>query len=93
MQTIRQMIVTLLSKHEMDARELSQELGIREREVYTHLIHVARSVKGEKKKLIVYPSQCLRCGYVFEERKRFTRPGRCPQCKKSHLTRPMFQIK
>ena len=93
MQTIRQMIVTLLSKHEMDARGLSQELGIREREVYTHLTHVARSVKAEKKKLIVYPSQCLICGYVFEERKRFTRPGRCPQCKKSHLTRPTFQVK
>jgi predicted Zn-ribbon and HTH transcriptional regulator len=93
MQTIRQKIVDLLSRHEMDARELSQELGIREREVYTHLAHVARSVKAEKKKLIVYPSQCLLCGYVFDERKRFTRPGRCPQCKKSHLTRPMFQVK
>jgi predicted Zn-ribbon and HTH transcriptional regulator len=92
MQTIRQKIIDLLSKHEMDARELSCALSIREKQVYAHLTQVARSVKADKKKLIIYPSQCLLCGYVFEERKRFTRPGRCPQCKRSHLTQPMFRV-
>lgn len=77
----------------MDAKDLSQELGIQEKEVYHHLTHVARSVRAEKKKLIVRPSQCLLCGYIFEERKRFTRPGRCPKCKKSRLTQPIFQVK
>lgn len=77
----------------MDARDLSGQLGIKEREVYAHLAHVARSVKTTQKKLIIHPSQCLSCGYVFKDRKRFTHPGRCPQCKKSRLTRPMFQVK
>jgi predicted Zn-ribbon and HTH transcriptional regulator len=92
MQTIRQKIIDLLSQHEMDARDLSHELGIQEKEVYTHLHHVARSMTAKKRKLIIHPSQCLQCGYVFEDRKRFTRPGRCPQCKRSHLQSPRFRI-
>ncbi len=82
----------LLSNSELDARGLSQELGIREKEVYDHLAHVARSVKAEKKKLIVYPSRCLQCGFVFEDRKRLTRPSRCPKCKQSHLQSPRYSI-
>jgi predicted Zn-ribbon and HTH transcriptional regulator len=92
MQTIRQKIIDLLNRYEMDARDLSQELGIQEKEVYSHLQHVARSVTAQKRRLIIHPSQCLHCGYVFEDRKRFTRPGRCPQCKRSHLQSPRFRI-
>jgi predicted Zn-ribbon and HTH transcriptional regulator len=92
MQTIRQAIINLLSQYEMDARELSQELGIREKEVYDHLVHVGRSVKAEKKRLIIHPSRCLQCGFVFEDRKRFTRPGRCPKCRQSRLLSPRYRI-
>ena len=92
MQTIRQEIIDLLSQYEMDARELSQELGIREKEVYDHLVHVGRSVKAEKKKLIIHPSRCLQCDFVFEDRKRFTRPSRCPKCRRSHLQSPRYSI-
>ena len=93
MQTIRQKIIELLSSAEMEARDLSQELGIQEKEVYDHLTHVAQSVKAEKKKLIVNPSRCLQCGFVFEDRKRYTRPSRCPKCRRSHLQNPRFQIR
>ena len=93
MLTVRQKIIELLSSAEMEARNLSQELGIREKEVYDHLPHVAQSVKAEKKKLIVNPSRCLRCGFVFEDRKRYTRPSRCPKCRRSHLQNPRFQIR
>jgi predicted Zn-ribbon and HTH transcriptional regulator len=92
MPTIRQKIIALLSTAELDARELSQELGIQEKEVCIHLAHVARSVRAEKKKLIIHPSRCRQCGFVFEERRRFTRPGRCPKCRQSHLQSPRFQI-
>ena len=92
MRTIRQEIINLLSQHELDARELSQELGIREKEVHDHLAHVARSVKAEEKKLIVHPSRCLQCGFVFKDRKRLTRPSRCPKCKQSYLQSPRYSI-
>ena len=92
MQTIRQKIIELLSNSDLDARELSQELGVREKEVYEHLAHVGRSVKAEKKKLMIQASRCLQCGFVFEDRRRFTRPSRCPKCRQSYLQNPRFQI-
>lgn len=92
METIRQQMTALLSKNEMGARELSQAIGIREKEVYEHLSHVARSAATQRKKLIIQPFRCLACGYVFKDRKRYTRPGRCPCCKNSHVQEPMYRI-
>jgi predicted Zn-ribbon and HTH transcriptional regulator len=91
-QTKRQEMIDLLSEEEMGARELSQTLCIREKEVYEHLPHVARSLIAQKKRLIILPFRCLACGHVFKERKRFARPGRCPRCKKSHIERPTYRI-
>ncbi|MCK4790058.1 MAG: transcriptional regulator [Desulfobacteraceae bacterium] len=92
MQTIRQQMIALLSKKDMSARDLSQAIGIREKEVYEHLSHIARSVSAQRKRLIIRPFRCLVCGYVFQERKRFTRPGRCPRCKNGHIQEPMYRI-
>jgi predicted Zn-ribbon and HTH transcriptional regulator len=63
METIRQQMIVLLTEREMSARELSQAIGIREKEVYEHLPHIARSVAVQKQKLIIQPAQCLGCGY------------------------------
>jgi predicted Zn-ribbon and HTH transcriptional regulator len=92
METIRQQMIDLLSEEEMSAIEVSQELRIAEKEVYTHLPHIARSVATQGKKLLILPSRCLKCGYVFEERKRFTRPGHCPKCKATYIQRPAYRI-
>ncbi len=92
MKTVRQEIITLLEGQEMGARELSQALGIREKEVYEHLPHIARSLGAQGKKLVMIPARCLTCGFVFEERRRFTRPGRCPKCKQGRLQPPAYRI-
>ena len=76
----------------MDARGLSQQLGIKEKEVYEHLTHVERSVEAAGGRFSVTPSECLLCGYVFENRRRLTRPSRCPACKRSSLQSPSFRI-
>ena len=91
-QTVRQQIVELLIRGEMNARDLSQEAGIKEKEAIEHLSHIARTLAVQGKKLAIRPAECLLCGYVFEKRQRFTRPGRCPRCKKSHLQSPVFYI-
>ena len=90
--TIRQNIISLLSGQELDARDLSQELGLKEKEVYGHLAHVERSVAASGDRFVLTPSQCLLCGYVFEDRRRLTRPGRCPQCRRSKIQNPSFRI-
>ena len=92
MPTIRQQIIELLADAEMDARQLSGEVGIKEKEVYEHLAHIARSLAAKGNKLTIRPSECLKCGYVFKDRKRFTRPGRCPRCRESHLINPSYKI-
>ncbi len=92
MQTIRQKMISLLSQQVCSARELSQMLGIQEKEVYLHLSHIARSVVSRRRSLVVIPSQCLVCGYVFHKRKRLTRPGRCPLCKGERIEEPRYQV-
>ena len=92
MPTLRQEIISLLSEDEMSAREISGEVRISEKEVVEHLAHIARSVSSQDKQVVITPANCMSCGYVFENRKRFTRPGRCPQCKKSHIQSPRFRI-
>ena len=92
-ETIRQQMMDLLNKEEMTAIELSQGLGIREKEVYEHLPHIARSLAAQGKKLVIRPSRCLKCAYVFEDRKRFTSPGRCPRCRGTHLRVPAYEIR
>jgi predicted Zn-ribbon and HTH transcriptional regulator len=90
--TTRQQMIVLLSKNDLSARELSQVMGIREKEVYEHLPHIARSLESQRKKVIILPSACLTCGYVFKDRKRFTRPSRCPRCKNSHIQDPLYRV-
>jgi len=92
MSTIRQQLIALLSQREYDARELSQALHIREKEVYEHLSHIARSAASQKQKLITVPSVCISCGYEFEDRRRFTKPSRCPRCKSERIREPAYRI-
>lgn len=90
--TIRKDMIQLLSDKELSAREISSAVGVGEKDVYVHLNHIARSVKHQRKKLIIKPAKCLGCGYVFIKRKRFTRPSRCPICKGEYIRNPMYRI-
>ena len=92
MPTIRQQMIALLSQGEYGARDLSQTLGIREKEVYDHLLHVARTVASQKQQFKVIPSRCLTCGHVFYNRKRFNKPSRCYRCKNERITEPRYQV-
>jgi transcriptional regulator len=90
--TLRRRIMSLLREREMDARGLSEELRIKEKEVYEHLVHFERSVAAAGGRFILTPGECLLCGYVFEDRRRLTRPGRCPKCRRSKIMNPSFRI-
>lgn len=76
----------------MGVRDLSHMLRIKEKEVLEHLPHIERSVKCMNKKIVFTPSSCLGCGFVFEDRKRFSRPSRCPRCRDTRVENPMFRI-
>ncbi len=90
--TIRQRIIELLLQEELNAIEISQYLSIREKEVYAHLQHIKRSLSSTGKKLLVVPYVCIACDYVFKDRQRFDRPGRCPVCKGGHIRMATYRI-
>lgn len=91
--TIRQQIAEMLAFEPQGAREISQALHISEKDVYDHLESIRRSAAASGKKLIISPAVCLRCGFVFRDRKRFKPPGSCPTCRKPHIRRPLFSIR
>lgn len=93
MKTMRQQIISLLNVMKMTAIELSGNLKIPEKEVYDHLPHISSSIKSKGKRLVIQPAICLSCGYAFKTRTRFTSPGRCPHCKKSHIQNPAYYIR
>ena len=90
--TLRQQIIDLLEESEHTARGLSARLRIKEKEVYTHLPHIQRSVSAGRGKLQITPAECLSCGFVFKDRRRFTSPGRCPRCRCEHISEPLYRI-
>jgi predicted Zn-ribbon and HTH transcriptional regulator len=91
MKTIRQDIMEVLRTRPSSVRDISKLLSIREKEAYEHLEHIEKSLHGTEK-LMVESSTCLSCGFVFKKRTRLTMPGRCPVCRKEHITRPLFWI-
>ena len=90
--TIRQEIADFLKEAPMTALEISRTLGIREKVVYDHLPHIARSAEARGECFVISPAQCLRCGYHFRERRRVKAPSRCPKCKGTHIQDPSFEI-
>jgi len=92
-QTKRQEIIDLLSSEKLTIRDLSQAVSLQEKEIVDHLGHIERSLQRKRKKLMISPYKCLTCGFVFEKRTRFTKPGRCPNCKNSHIQVAQFNIK
>ena len=92
MGTLRQSIIFVLKEQTVTAKEISQAVGIREKEVYEHLAHIAqsRSLGG---KFILIPSTCKDCGFVFRKRDRLTPPGRCFLCRSESITPPRFLIR
>jgi predicted Zn-ribbon and HTH transcriptional regulator len=92
MGTVRQTIIFVLKEQELTAKEISQAVGIREKEVYDHLVHIARS-RNLGGRFILIPSVCRECGHVFKKRDRVTPPGRCFLCRSEAISPPRFLIR
>lgn len=92
MATIRQQITLLLQHEALSALEISQAVRIAEKDVYRHLVHIQKSAAVRGRPLNVTACTCLACGFTFKERRRLTRPGRCPRCRQSRISNPVFSI-
>lgn len=90
--TPRELLLQALAAGPLSARQMSQRIGISEREVTGHLEHLQKSLKNRGQRLVLTPPRCLDCSFVFQKRERLTRPGRCPACRSTHLSEPLFSL-
>ena len=91
--TVRQALAVALRAEPATARDLSKAVGISEKDVVDHLAHLAKSLRARGEELVIQPSECLECGFVFSRREKPARPSRCPRCSTTRLTLPEFAIR
>jgi len=85
--TVRQEIIALLQEETLSAGDLSKLIGKSEKEIYDQLSQIQKS-----NSLTIEPAECFSCGFVFEERERTRRPGKCPKCRSTRISAPLFSI-
>lgn len=91
--TVRQRIIELLTGARRSPHQLAQLLGISERQVEEHLPHIVKSLARDRlRRFVLEPSACPDCGFVFRDRKKLTRPSRCPTCRHEGITAPRYGI-
>jgi len=91
--TVRQRMMDLLIDARHSSYQLAQLLGIPERQVEDHLVHVVKSVAHDRtRRFILEPSSCSDCGFVFRDRRKLTKPSRCPSCHNEGITAPRYGI-
>lgn len=90
--TVRHTLLSMLEEGPHTARELSGRVGIPEKEVYDHLDHIKKTTSKSRRKLIVTPPECKKCGFIFTKQERLRKPGKCPLCKGESIREPTFTI-
>ena len=90
--TVREALREALRRGPATARDLSAEVGVREKDVADHLAHLARSLPHRGERLVVQPASCIACGFAFRSRERLARPGACPACRSTRIDPPLFRV-
>src|SRR6185295_8398862 len=91
--TPRRRMIDLLIGTRLTTHQLAQMLGIPERQVEEHLTHVVKTIARDKtRRFILDPACCQDCDFVFRDRRRLTRPSRCPHCRSEVIAAPRYGI-
>lgn len=91
--TPRQRIKELLIGTRLTTHQLAQMLAIPERQVEDHLVHVVQSIaRDTASRFVLEPPRCQDCDFVFRDRRRLTRPSRCPHCRSESIAAPRYGI-
>ena len=93
--TRRQRLADLLSMESRSVEGLAAEFRCPPRDIEADLRSLERTLKRERKKLVVEPARCRKCLFVFDDRsdRRFTTPGKCPQCRATQIAPALLTIK
>jgi transcriptional regulator len=88
--TLRHQIGSMLTQPRTIS-SIAHELGVTRPDVEDHVRHLLKSARGIGRRVVVEPARCRSCGFTFDESK-LTKPGKCPDCKGTHLYEPLIQI-
>ena len=91
-QTIRQEIIAFLKAGPLTIRDISQSVGVMEKDVFHHLEFIEKTIGTQNKKIQMKPYSCMDCGFEFKNRKRFKKPGKCPICRSGRIAPAIFWI-
>ena len=100
-ETTRERILRLLleSRKPLSAAEIATLLGLdpvhAEKEIYSHLKHIAKTLRrryGGRYTLYMVPPRCRNCGYIFKDLSEPRRPSKCPRCRSQRIEPPRFYI-
>ena len=90
-QTVRQEIVKLLQvSGSVTIRQISQSVHVSEKEALGHLEHIRKTHKDE---FVMLPSECTKCGFIFDDRDRLKKPGKCPKCRSERIDEPAYTLR
>ncbi len=93
-QTPRRRIMELLTGTLLSSYQLAQRLGMPERQVEDHLVHVVKTIARDPgRTFVLEPAECQDCAYAFRDRTRLTKPSRCPRCRSEAITSPRYGIR
>jgi transcriptional regulator len=73
-------------------RDKNQPPLISEKDAYSHLPSIQKTIRHQGKQIKITPCYCLNCGYEFKNRKSFKKPGKCPECRQSRIEPAVFEI-
>jgi predicted Zn-ribbon and HTH transcriptional regulator len=92
-QTPRRRLIDLLIGARLSSYQLAQMLSLPERQVEAHLTHVVMTLARDRsRRFVLEPSACSDCGFVFRDRRKLTKPSRCPRCRGERLSDPRYGI-
>lgn len=91
-ETVRQHIISALTGQTLSGKEISAVVKIPEKQVYSHLEHIQKSLDKGDRVFTVTPAECLKCGFVFKKREKLKTPGRCPLCHNEHIQESLYSI-
>ena len=91
--SVRKEIISVLEGQILSAKEISALVKVSEKEVYSHLEHIQKTINKRKQNLNITPAECRKCGFVFSKRDRLKKPGKCPICHGEFIQEPLFTVK
>lgn len=85
--TIRQQIIDCMRAGPVSIGMLSAEIGLSEKVLQDHLESLRRQVR-----FALIPARCAKCGFEFRGRRRTRKPGKCPECRSTYITEPLYSL-